>query len=119
MCRAFYDAYELKHRYRDDGAQVEAVDWALVAMLPQPAIDRWRFAAAEEKRNGRRRAWFPEAGGYVEVPTLSRAAIAAVGSLVGPAIVEDPDSSTVILPGDIARVDSRKHLVIDISQESR
>lgn len=117
--RAFHEAYARKHRYQDDDAAVEAVDWALVATLPRPAAGPWRFAAAEERRSGRRRAWFPEAGGYVEVPTLSRAALAGAGAVEGPAIVEDADSSTVLLPGDRARVDAQGHVVIDIAQEGR
>jgi N-methylhydantoinase A len=115
---AFHDAYERKHRYRDDAAGVEAVDWALVASLPRAGDGRWSFAAAAERPAGRRRAWFPEAGGYVEVPVLSRAALAAAGELKGPGIVEDADSSTVVLPGDRAGIDPQGHVVIEIAQEA-
>ena len=116
VVEAFHAAYERQHRYRDDAGAVEAVDWALVASLPRPQAGEWRFAASASQRRGHRKAWFPEAGGYVETAVVARASIGGQG-IVGPAIVEDPDCTTVVLPGDRARVDGNGHLVIEIGQE--
>ncbi|MSP67956.1 MAG: hydantoinase/oxoprolinase family protein [Alphaproteobacteria bacterium] len=116
--QAFRDAYARKHGHRDDGAAVEAVDWVLVATLRRGSDERWRFAAADRKRRSRRSAWFPEAGGYTDVPVLSRAALAAAGALAGPAIVEDADSSVVVLPGDTVSVDPNGHVIIAIATGS-
>ena len=42
-----------------------------------------------------------------------------VGSVVtGPALVVDPDSTTLILPGDTANVDKSGHLLIEIAAGS-
>jgi len=113
---AFHDAYQRKHRYRDEAGAVEAVDWALVASLPRPPTGEWRFAASADQRQGRRNAWFPEAGGFVETAVMARASIGSQG-IVGPAIVEDPDCTTVVLPGDLARIDASGHLLIDIARD--
>ncbi|MDP6343609.1 MAG: hydantoinase/oxoprolinase family protein, partial [Alphaproteobacteria bacterium] len=113
---AFHDAYERQHRYRDDRAAVEGVDWTLVASLPNPQADHWLFGAGEVARRGRRSAWFPERDGYVEVPVRNRAALAADGGGVGPLIVEDPDCTAIVLPGDRAAIDGAGHLIIDIGQ---
>jgi N-methylhydantoinase A len=114
--RAFHDAYERKHRYRDDGAAVEAVDWSLVATLPRARSERWLFREVLKPRRGHRQAWLPELGGYVQVPVLNRAGLAADGAVAGPLIVEDPDCTVLALPGDRASVDAEGHLVIDIAQ---
>ncbi|GGS88751.1 hydantoinase/oxoprolinase family protein [Nonomuraea spiralis] len=45
---------------------------------------------------GRRRAYFPEAGGYADVPVHTRATLDHVA---GPAIVEDAESTIVVPPG--------------------
>jgi len=66
-------------------------------------------------RAGTRKAWFPEAGGYVEARVLTRQALAALGQITGPAIIEDPDSTAIILPGDAARISHAGHLIIDIA----
>jgi N-methylhydantoinase A len=117
--RAFRDAYERKHDFRDDAAAIEAVDWALVATLPRADAQRWTFAGAPPRPARRRRAWFPETGGYVDVAVLGRAALAEAGAITGPAIIEDADSSTVVLPGDDARIDAHGHVIITIAAEAR
>jgi N-methylhydantoinase A len=50
--------------------------------------------------------------GWVECPCVDRATLGD-GSLVrGPAIVEQPDSTTVVLPGQRGRADRFGNLVI-------
>ncbi|MBB2911995.1 N-methylhydantoinase A [Streptosporangium becharense] len=60
-----------------------------------------------------RRAYFPEAGGYVPVPVLTRACLARApgGAVTGPAIVEDAESTIVVPPGWTARP-GRKDAVV-------
>ena len=111
---AFRDAYERRHHDRDEAAAVEGVDWALVARLPRTEADAATSGPGQEPRESTRRAWFPEKGDFVEVPALNRAAVSGRGGIVGPAIVDDPDSATVLLPGDRARVNENGHLIIDI-----
>ncbi|MFF5212607.1 hydantoinase/oxoprolinase family protein [Streptosporangium sp. NPDC000396] len=48
-----------------------------------------------------RTAYFPELGGYVEVPVFTRASL---GETAGPAIVEDAESTIVVPPGWTARL---------------
>jgi N-methylhydantoinase A len=54
---------------------------------------------------GHRRALFEEAGGYVDTPVYRREALRAGNVIDGPAIVEQVDSTTVILPRQRAEVD--------------
>ena len=71
-------------------------------------------AAAAVDRPRSRMAWFPEAGGYVETRVLTRHDLAGGEKILGPAIVEDPDSTTVVLPGDAARLSAAGHLIVEI-----
>jgi N-methylhydantoinase A len=48
---------------------------------------------------GARPAYFPELGGYADVPVHTRATLATLGELPGPGIVEDPESTIVVPPG--------------------
>jgi N-methylhydantoinase A len=73
--------------------------------------------AADGPGRGVRPAWFPEAGGYVETPIIDRQAIPSGTEVTGPAIIEDPDSTTVVLPGDVARISAAGHLIIEIAEE--
>jgi len=114
---AFEAAYLRKHRFLDRAGRIEAVDWTLVATLPGAAgggaVGR-PAPAVRAAGESTRAAWFPEAGGYVPTRVIDRQALASGARVAGPAIIEDPDSTTVVLPGDSARVSAAGHLRIDI-----
>ncbi|MCD6074536.1 MAG: hydantoinase/oxoprolinase family protein, partial [Rhodospirillales bacterium] len=55
---------------------------------------------------------FDEAQGYIEVPIYDRVTIPAGGKVTGPAVVEQLDSTTVILPGQTAEVEKFGNIII-------
>jgi N-methylhydantoinase A len=56
--------------------------------------------------------WFPQGHGEVRCPVYDRARLVAGNRIVGPAIVEQYDSTTVINPGWHARLDGWGTLVL-------
>ena len=66
--------------------------------------------AALEKRP----VWF-ESDAPVETPVYERAAFRPGNTLVGPAIIEQFDSTTVLHPGDGLRVDDARNLIITVT----
>ena len=62
---------------------------------------------------GRRRVWFDD--GWQETPVYRREQLGVGVALVGPAVVEQLDSTTVIEPGDRMRVDALGNLEISPS----
>jgi N-methylhydantoinase A len=60
----------------------------------------------------RRQVAFAEAGGYVDVDVFDRYELAAGSAVTGPALVEEVESSTVIHPGYVARVDRFGNLIV-------
>jgi N-methylhydantoinase A len=115
---AFKQAYLRKHKFLDAQGLVEAVDWTLVATIPSRATGPMlgRNRAIAPPRRGSRKAYFPEAGGYIDTTIADRNALAGGVSICGPAIIEDPDCTAVVLPGDVARVTDKGHIIIDIKQ---
>jgi N-methylhydantoinase A len=61
----------------------------------------------------RREVWLPEAGGFVACPVYDREHLRAGNRIAGPAIVEQMDATTVVLPGMIARVEPYLNLVLE------
>lgn len=113
----FHAGYERLYRYRDAEAAIEAVDWYLVASLPRRGfvgVNGISVAGGSARPAARRRAYFPESGGYTETQVLDRAGLAAGETIDGPALIEETDSTTVVLPGDRAAISPRGHLVIEI-----
>jgi N-methylhydantoinase A len=63
--------------------------------------------------DGRREVWLPEASGFVAVPIYQRDRLLPGNSIVGPAIVEQMDATTVVLSGQTARVDAYDNLILE------
>ena len=122
--QAFEAAYQTTYGYADSGALVEAVDWYLIATVPgigdKGAVSKQLQSAGRAEGNRRpdkttRRAYFPEAGGYVDATVIDRDNLRAGTRISGPALIEEREAMTVILPGDVASISSNGHLVIEIA----
>jgi N-methylhydantoinase A len=59
-----------------------------------------------------RKAYFPQAGGFVETPVYDRGNLKNGDRIGGPAIVEEPDSTTICPPGYSIVVDAFLSLLI-------
>ena len=124
--RAFESAYKTTYGYADSGAPVEAIDWHLIATVPgigdKGAVNKQlqgEQAATPRPRSTTRRAYFPEAGGYVDATVADRYAMRPDTKIPGPALIEEREAMTVVLPGDVASISSNGHLVIDIAGGKR
>jgi len=62
-----------------------------------------------------RAVWFPEVGDFVNAPVYSRDALKPGNRFWGPAIVEQMDTTTVVLPGMIACVDPYLNLLLEFT----
>jgi len=77
----------------------------------QPQADAGPDASAAAV--GTRRVWLPEAGGFVACPVYGRGLLRAGNRIAGPAIVEQMDATTVVLPGMAARVEAYLNLILE------
>lgn len=114
---AFREAYQARYLTGDPDATVEAVDWGLAAIIPR---ERATASTTPLPSTGEppatRNAWFPEAGGFTPTQVWRREAIGPDTVIAGPAIVEDAEATTVLLPGASARLGAGGHLVIAIGK---
>jgi N-methylhydantoinase A len=61
----------------------------------------------------RRQVWLPETGGFVACPVYDRERLRAGNRIAGPAIVEQMDATTLVLPGMVARVETYLNLILE------
>jgi N-methylhydantoinase A len=113
----FHRTYERNYGYCNTKAAVEAVDWYLTATVPNATgrTERKRpqpSARGGESRRGTRHAYFPELGGYVDCAVVDRYAMTLGEVIEGPAIIEERESTTVLLPDDRASISPLGNLVI-------
>ena len=68
---------------------------------------------ASAAKIGAREVWMPEANGFVECPVYTREGLKPGNRIDGPAIVEQMDTTTVILPDMQATVDGYLNLILE------
>ena len=93
---------------------VEIVSYRVRGLGLLPPIEMPKFppagAALEDARRGSRRVRFD--GAELDCPIYRRDQIDVGTNFAGPAILEQLDCTTVVRPGQIARVDEWKNLIV-------
>ena len=114
---AFLREHERVYGYAADDEAVQIVACRLTAFGDREppalaALARADGADPGEARTGERAVYFEDARGFLATPIYRRERLRAGHRLCGPAIVEQMDSTTVLLGGQEAAVDERANLVI-------
>ena len=117
LAAAFAAAHRLAYGFAAEDEPVQLVTFRLETSALVPKA---RFVAQQDAGPdaggaviGRRSVWLPEAGGLVECPIYDRALLHAGNRIAGPAVVEQMDATTVVLPGMIARVEPYLNLILE------
>jgi N-methylhydantoinase A len=113
LATAFHRRYKQIYGFARPDHPVQAVTWRLRAMIllersPTEAVRE----AAEPATERFSRAYFPEAGGWLSTRLVARASLRVGAEVRGPAVVQEPEAGTLILPGDRAVLDRNGTLVV-------
>jgi N-methylhydantoinase A len=102
------------------GVPIEALNWRVVVSGPVPDIaitgpptGAPASTSGMPEPKATRKAYFPEARGYIDTPVYDRYALQPGATFEGPAIIEERESTTVAGPGARVRVDGRLTLIMD------
>jgi N-methylhydantoinase A len=112
----FHAMHERAYGYAapDDPVELVNVRLAAVGVTPKPRRaplpEGGPLATAAVK--GRREVWFAEASGFRPTLVLDRGKLLRGNVIEGPAIIEEPDASTLVHPGWKASVDVHGNLVL-------
>jgi N-methylhydantoinase A len=116
----FESAYRALYSRIPMGVPIEALNWRIVVSGPVPDLTvsgarpgSTAPGAAKPTPKGTRKAYFPEARGYVDTPVYDRYALTPGAALAGPAIIEERESTTVVAPGARVSVDARLTLILE------
>ncbi|HXU89561.1 MAG TPA: hydantoinase/oxoprolinase family protein [Methylomirabilota bacterium] len=115
--RDFDEIYAARYGYANAAEPVETVTWKLSAIgaAPRVSLAKTRESHRESGPKSHRRAWFPERGGWTDCPVYDRDALAPGLQLIGPAIVEERESTSVLPPGATATVDEYANLLVSVT----
>jgi N-methylhydantoinase A len=117
----FHKAHEREYSFRLS-VPVELVNCHLAGMATVPKPDLPRIEAAGRTLDGalvsRRKVDFDEDGVH-DARIYSRDRLPVHVALHGPAIIEEPATTTIVLPGQSARLDDYGNIHIDINAGER
>lgn len=112
----FDQAYERQYDYTAPDEAVEIVTFRVEAygVVEKPAFEIHEDAGPDPSAafQTSRQVYHPENGEFIDSPVYDRERLRAGNVIPGPAIVEQMDSTTLILPGQTGQVDSHLNLVI-------
>ena len=102
------------HGYPEEATEMVNFRLAALGSIAKPRLKEIEAATgpASEAGKGTRPIWFGTAGGFVTTPVYDRSRLAAEHRFEGPAIVEEMDSTTLVLPGYAVTVDRFANLLI-------
>jgi N-methylhydantoinase A len=110
----YYDIFG----YNDESQPIEVVNWRLRAYCPPPPIKLKKYTQKGGDLNkatkGKRKVFFPEARDFVDCTVYDRYRLFDGAVINGPAMIEEREATTVILPGDIGHVDEYCNIMIEI-----
>ena len=118
VAAAFRKEHERVYGYAPD-APVQHVTYRVTALakVTAPAVveDSGRGTDIDAALSGTRRVHFQEQNGFVDCPIYDRVLIPSGAEIAGPAIIEQMDTTTVVLPGQIAHNHAEGHLILDFT----
>lgn len=118
LAEGFAAAHKRLYGFVAEGEAVQLVTYRVeaVGLVPKAAFRPEPDAGPDASHAviGSREVWFPEAGGFVACPIYDRDKLKSGNRFVGPAIVEQMDSTTVLLPGMTATVEPYLNLVLEM-----
>lgn len=119
---SFDELHEQRYGYAIAGEPVEAVTFRLEATGRTPVLEFDRTEPgdtdASAARTGTRSLWVPELGAPVDAPVYDRDLLRPGQEFTGPAMVEQYDTTTLVLPDEHVRVGATATLVTTLGGHS-
>jgi N-methylhydantoinase A len=117
---AFFDAYAAAYGDRAFN-RADAVELVHFRMTASSTVAPMKLASlpdgngAIDALKGKRSVYFPETKGYTDCPVYDRYKLRAGDRFAGPALVEERESTVVIIPDSEAHIDRDGNIIVDLS----
>jgi N-methylhydantoinase A/oxoprolinase/acetone carboxylase beta subunit len=114
ITRSFLATYRGRYGQAVRDQPLEVVSWRVHARGPRPAVTLEPVSRGTDARlalTGRRPAYF-EPVGFVATPVYDRDRLGAGARLLGPALLEERESTLVVPPGAVVTITRAGHAVV-------
>jgi N-methylhydantoinase A len=118
LTASFEEVYRRLYERLSQSVPIEIINWRVTASSPMPEVRLQILSAentaAQATRKGSRQAYFPELGGYRDIPVYNRYGLLPGTSFTGPAIVEERESTVIVGPDSRFRIDEQWNLIVEL-----
>jgi N-methylhydantoinase A len=120
---ALKSAFDELHRFRyghaapDERIQVAKIRLTITVLRDGDAAMDWLskpYVPEDAQPDGSREIYFDNADAPLTAHIVWRPGLPPATEIAGPAVIEEPNSTTLLFPGDVARVDPHGHLIISV-----
>jgi N-methylhydantoinase A len=115
---AFRKTYQRLYERLGPPVALEVLNWRVVSSGPDPRLAlRFEGDASPDAAlavRAHRDAWFPELGGFARTPVYDRYRLAPGARFDGPAIVEERESTVIVVPGARCEIDAHWNLSVTL-----
>lgn len=118
LVNSFHEVHEKVLAVKEPGQYIECVNWRVRAVgeVAKPEFEEKPYGGedASAALRGRRRAYFKERGGFVETPIYEDSKLVPGNKIGGPAIIEAPATTIVVMPGGSASITKMGNYYIEL-----
>ena len=100
-------------------AEIVSLRSTVTGQMQKPPLEEHLVQSdkiSSEAKTGSRSVYFSDEVGFFDTPSYSRSALMSGNYIVGPAVIEEYASTTVLLPGDELTVDGHGNLLISVGK---
>jgi N-methylhydantoinase A/acetone carboxylase, beta subunit len=110
----FHETHLRQYGYKREEQTVEFINFRVVAqgLLPKMGYKNWDAEESKQKTDIYRDVYIE--GKWVNTPIFQCGELTAGMKIEGPAIIEQPDTTTMILPGHDMKVDCHSNMIISL-----
>jgi N-methylhydantoinase A len=114
LARRFHRAHRGTFGYASPEEPTELVTFRVAVTLPVARPTMVALLEPGDASRGSRPVYFESTKGFIETPVLERGRLVPGYSVIGPAVIEQIDCTTVVEPGQAASVDAHGNLMIAV-----
>jgi N-methylhydantoinase A len=118
LVQDFHAAHKKRYAVDDPTSHIECTDWRVlgIGVTPRLLLAELPYAGedASVALKGRQKAYFEEAGGFIETPVYDGNRLGYGMRIDGPAIIEDSLTTTVVIPYSKAKVNKAGSYIIEL-----
>jgi N-methylhydantoinase A len=100
-------------------AEIVSLRSAVTGQMQKPPIKKHLGKSGKiplEAKTGARQIYFSNGNGFVDTPSFARNKLLAGNQIIGPAVIEEYASTTVLFPDDSLEVDGYGNLIITVGK---